>query len=87
MAITATYLSMMGGESGKHTEGGKRNRTIIEYHLPTKLECMEPLLNSNLPRMGCVDIVIMGYVHGLEELTSDGEWEGEMTTNSLHGRR
>ena len=61
-AIIAIYLSLKG-EAHDH----------IHYNQPTQWECLKPLLQSNLPRMGPVDIVIVGYVDGLERWTQ-GPW-------------
>ncbi|KAL8938153.1 MAG: hypothetical protein Q9211_003337 [Gyalolechia sp. 1 TL-2023] len=69
-AITATYLSLESGQ-----------RDIVQYILPSQHECLEPLLNSNLAEMGAVDIIVVGYVHGLERWTR-GPWEGS-TSNKL----
>lgn len=68
-AITATYLSLKGG-----------NPDIVQYSLPSQEECLEPLLNSNLAEMGMVDIVVVGYVHGLERWTQ-GPWEDNNSEN------
>ena len=40
-------------------------------------EYLSPLIHSNLAKMGIVDIVILGYVHGLDRWTSEGEWEDD----------
>lgn len=68
-AIIATYLSLKG-----------RDHNTVLYTLPSQQECMKPILNSNLAEMGSVDIVIVGYVHGLERWT-EGSWD------SSHGSR
>ncbi|KAI4159121.1 MAG: hypothetical protein L6R39_000420 [Caloplaca ligustica] len=68
-AITATYLSLEGGQ-----------QDIVQYTLPSQHECEEPLLNSNLKEMGAVDIVVIGYVHGLDRWTR-GPWEGSNSNN------
>ena len=62
-AIIAIYLSLKG-EAHDH----------IHYNQPTQWECLKPLLQSNLPRMGPVDIVIVGYVDGLKRWTQ-GPWD------------
>ena len=64
-AILATYLC---SEKGQHD--------VVQYTLPSQHECLEPLLSSNLAEMGAVDIVVIGYVDGLERWTR-GPWEGE----------
>ena len=64
-AITATYLDLRGGTPG-----------CVHYTLPSESECLQPLLNSNLSKMGPVDLVIVGYVHGLSGL-AQGSWEGD----------
>ena len=63
-AISATYLSLKSGQ-----------QDIVQYTLPSQDECLEPLLSSNLPEMGPVDLIVVGYVHGLERWTR-GSWEG-----------
>lgn len=68
-AITATYLSLKGGD-----------QETVQYTLPSQKECLEPLLSSNIARIGAVDIVIVGYVHGLERWTQ-GPWEGSNSDN------
>ncbi len=64
-AIVATYLSLVG-----------RNPNVVEYRLPSVTERMQPLLQSNLPKMGHADIVIIGYVAALERWTRPDAWEG-----------
>lgn len=61
-AITATDLCLKG-----------KDPSIVEYILPTKRERFEPILNSNLAQLGQVDIVIIGYVHGMDRWTH-GPW-------------
>jgi hypothetical protein len=63
-SILATYLSLQG-----------RDPSAVSFTTPTHDECMTPLPNSNLRRMGPVDIVVCGYVHGLKRFTSDA-WVG-----------
>lgn len=63
-AIIATYLSLKSEQLD-----------TVHYTLPSQHECLEPLLRSNLAQMGAVDIVVVGYVHGLERWTR-GSWEG-----------
>ena len=82
-AIVATYLSLRGGDP-----------TVVQYTLPNKEQCLEPFLVSNLTQMGSVDLVIVGYVDGLERWTQ-GPWEesdnGDLfswkTINSKQGYR
>ena len=62
-AITATYLSLIGEAAGS-----------VHYALPSESECMRPLLDSNLERMGPVDVAIVGYVQF--ETLAQGPWEG-----------
>lgn len=69
-SISATYLSLKSGQ-----------QDIVRYTLPSQQECLEPLLNSNLAEMGAVDIIVVGYVHGLERWTR-GPWEGS-SSNKL----
>ena len=68
-AILATYLSLKKGQ-----------QDVVQYTLPSQHECLEALLNSNLTEMGAVDIVIVGYVHGLKRWTQ-GPWEGNNSSN------
>ena len=63
-AIVATQLALQG-----------KSPEVVQYCLPNSIECMQPLLESNLVEMGPVDIVVMGYVQGLERFTSS-HWEG-----------
>ena len=63
-AIIATYLSLKGVAADS-----------VHYTLPSESECMQPLLDSNLGKMGPVDVVIVGYVHAFENL-AQGPWEG-----------
>lgn len=67
-AILATYLSLKKGQ-----------QDVVEYTLPSQHECLEPLLSSNLAEMGAVDIIVVGYVHGLERWTR-GPWEGNSSS-------
>ena len=64
-AITATYLSLKGETPDN-----------VHYTLPSESECLEPLLSSNLGKMGPIDVVIVGYVHAFENL-AQGPWEGD----------
>lgn len=61
-AITATELFIKG-----------KNPGVVGYTLPSEIERFEPLLSSNLAQMGPVDIVIIGYVHGMDRWTK-GPW-------------
>lgn len=70
-SLVATFLSLTG-----------RDPSIVEYELPTESDCLEPLLRSNLPDMGQVDIVLVGYVQQLEDLVS-GPWEGKGNSNNI----
>jgi hypothetical protein len=63
-AIVATYLSLNG-----------QNPDIVRYHMPTRQQCMQPLIESNVRNMGPVDIAIIGYVHHLRRF-APGKWEG-----------
>lgn len=62
-AITATYLSLKGEAADS-----------VHYALPSESECMRPLLDSNLGRMGPVDVAIVGHVQF--ETLVQGPWEG-----------
>ena len=61
-AITATYLSLKGEAP-----------EIVQYTLPSRSECMQPLRESNLKNIGPVDVAIVGYVHAFEKL-AQGDW-------------
>ncbi|KAI4263433.1 MAG: hypothetical protein L6R35_007345, partial [Caloplaca aegaea] len=64
---------------GEHQRDPSKGREdVVQYTLPSRLECLKPLLGSNLAAMGAVDIVVVGYVHGLERWTK-GPWEGNST--------
>ena len=52
---------------------------MVRYILPSQQECLETLLTSNLAEMGTVDIVVVGYVHGLKRWTQ-GPWEGSTSS-------
>lgn len=62
-AITATYLSLKG-----------RRHDHVQYTLPSPAECLEPLMSSNLSKLGPVDVVVVGHVPGLGRWTY-GQWE------------
>jgi hypothetical protein len=64
-AIVATYLSLEG-----------RNPSSVQYILPSPKERLMPLLDSNLSFMGAVDIVVIGYVDGVDRWTQ-GPWDCE----------
>lgn len=64
-AIVATYLSLECN-----------SRDVVQYSLPTTDQCMLPLLQSNLAQLGKVDVVVMGYVHGLAGYTGNRGWDG-----------
>ena len=74
-AITATYLSLKGEAPDS-----------VRYILPSKSECLQPLLCSNLQEMGPVDIVIVGYVHAFEKLVQ-GRWECEDSSKLFAWRK
>ena len=59
---------------------------VVRYVLPTLQECLLPLLESNLSMMGIVDIVVVGYVHGLERWTGGGKWEEKNSDIDSHGQ-
>ena len=60
--IVATYLAL-----------NRKSPKVVNFSLPTRLEQMKPLLESNLRELGDVDVAILGYVQGLERFTS-GTW-------------
>ena len=74
-AITATYLSLKG-----------ERPDIVHYTLPSESECLQPLVDSNLRKMGPVDVVIVGYVHAFERWTQ-GPWEGGDSNELFSWRR
>lgn len=74
-AITATYLSLTGGTPDN-----------VHYTLPSESECLQPLLHSNLRKMGPVDVVIIGYVYGLERW-AQGPWEGDDSNELFSWRK
>ncbi|KAL2862645.1 uncharacterized protein BJX67DRAFT_385452 [Aspergillus lucknowensis] len=69
-AIVATYLSI----SGKQAQA-----EVVRYIPPNPRDSMELLLESNLANMGDVDVVVVGYVHGL----SSGPWIGGERADDL----
>lgn len=64
-AIVATYLALHD-----------KPHDIVQYRIPWAAQCMEPLWRSNVVNMGKVDVVVMGYVHGLAGYTGSRVWEG-----------
>jgi len=62
--VVAAYLISIG-----------KDPSVVRYVVPTKEECIQPLLQSNLKDMGPVDIVIIGYVHRLSGLIGP-TWQG-----------
>ena len=63
--IVKTYLALEG-------DGGE---VVVRYVEPSKEECLKPLEESNLGKMGVVDVVLVGYVHRLGRWTEEGSWE------------
>lgn len=61
----AAYLSLKG-----------ETRDSVHYTLPSDSECLQPRMPSNIRKMGLVDIVLVGYVHGLERW-GQAPWEGD----------
>ena len=61
-AITATYLSLKGEAPDS-----------VQYTLPSPSSCLQPLRESNLEKMGQVDVAIVGYVNAFEKL-APGDW-------------
>ena len=62
--IVATYLSLVG-----------KDPTVVQYSLPSESQCTASIMQSNLQKMGDVDIVVVGYVHHLEKFMN-GNWQG-----------
>ncbi|KAL4961962.1 uncharacterized protein BDV14DRAFT_179343 [Aspergillus stella-maris] len=71
-AIVATYLSL----NGRQAQAG-----VVRYVRPDPHASMALLLQSNLAGMGDVDVVVVGYVHGL----SPGPWVGSTSADDLFG--
>ena len=63
-AIFSTYFAI------------ERRNTTVRLKLPSDAERRHPFLTSNLPELGQVDIVIVGYV---EQLSNDGTWYPPLT--------
>jgi hypothetical protein len=57
--ITTTYLSLKGEDPN-----------VVSYQLPSSAESMQPLLQSNLQKLGRIDVAVLGYVHGLPLFTN-----------------
>ena len=74
--VSTTCNTMLRSQLHTSLWKAQTDRDVVQYTLPTPSECLKPLLNSNLAEMGAVDIVIVGYVHGLERWTK-GLWEGD----------
>ncbi|KAL8792698.1 MAG: hypothetical protein Q9195_004673 [Heterodermia aff. obscurata] len=62
-SIIATYLAFEGKEVSS-----------VKFKCPSQEDCLNVFSRSNLARLGAVDIVVLGYVQGLESL-SQGAWE------------
>ncbi|KAF8440108.1 hypothetical protein BGX38DRAFT_1273167 [Terfezia claveryi] len=73
-SIVATYLSLRGGDPGS-----------VSYTIPTTEECISPILLSNLREMGPVDVVVMGYVHALDQFIRPNVWQYGMHSNNPKG--
>ncbi|KAK6591810.1 hypothetical protein H4I96_12087 [Botrytis cinerea] len=71
-SIVATYLSLQG-----------RDPSVVSYIEPSPEDCIVPILTSNLQKLGPVDVVVLGYVHGLTGLTGPGHWEYGDAHNEL----
>lgn len=61
--IVASYLALQ-----------KRDTQAVRYIEPGPEECIAPFLESNLRKLSQVDVVVLGYVHGLSRLTGSGSW-------------
>lgn len=57
-----------------------KDPSVVRYVVPTREECMKPLLQSNLKDMGEVDVVTVGYVHHLLRFIGP-TWQGKDTEN------
>lgn len=75
-SIVATYLALKG-----------RDPSIIKSLEPSPDECMAPLLNSNLAKLGSIDMAVLGYVHGLPGLTGSEPWEDGAAVDQLFAWR
>ncbi|KAL6239643.1 hypothetical protein BDW75DRAFT_197945 [Aspergillus navahoensis] len=71
-AVVATYLSLHGKQA---------QAEVVRYMHPDPRASLTLLLQSNLSRMGNVDVVVVGYVHGL----SPGPWAGDGSADELFG--
>ncbi|MDZ7967935.1 MAG: hypothetical protein RM368_23755 [Nostoc sp. DedSLP03] len=49
----------------------------VVYSLPTVQECWNVLRNSSLQELPCTEVVILGYVEGLDFLSEDKKWQGD----------
>jgi hypothetical protein len=63
-SLLATYLFLVG-----------QHATIVQYISPNPSDSMNQFLHSNLAQMGHTDIVVVGYVHHLDNFMT-GSWEG-----------
>jgi hypothetical protein len=63
-SIVATYLSLQG-----------KDPSVVRYVEPLPEDSISPFLTSNLTHLGPVDVVVLGYVHGLAGLTAFGPWK------------
>ena len=63
-AIITTYLALKSKKS-----------SLVRFKYPSQEDCLNAFSTSNLTKLGAVDIVILGYVEGLQSW-SKGAWEG-----------
>ena len=62
-AIIATYLALKGKDVG-----------LVRFQYPSQEDCLDVFSTSNLEKLGAVDIVVLGYVQGLQSW-SQSDWE------------
>ena len=68
-AIIATYLALQNQDSGP-----------VNFEYPSQETCLNAFSTSNLANLGAVDIVVLGYVEGLQSW-SQRAWEDESDAN------
>lgn len=62
-SIVATHLSLKGGIP-----------SVVDYAYPTPQDCLSAFDKSNLAELGHMDVVVLGYVEGLERWAHN-TWE------------
>ena len=71
-AIIGTYLALQNQDSSP----------VVKFEYPSQETCLNAFSTSNLANLGAVDIVVLGYVEGLQSSWSQrANWEDESDAN------